>query len=280
MYKVRVNNKFFRSLTEASKFLHLNKQWLSKELKNKQATTYKDLLVEKVEVYQNPKNKIPRKARRGIPVLVDGVAYDSCKAAERVIGCSAGSLSDAIRRRGKTVFMGYNVEPLYPSMVGKRKRSPKDSVKVLCKTTGITYNTIEEAAKVAGADSWTMSKKMTTAGGFIDKNGNEYVRLSPMVSKNTYEDTGKKLKSHRGFHTRKSQTVINDLPPMPVDELPKEIIEKDIQISSKKEIPQVVKDAINDKIIALLKEKGVYDDIMALLEYGGFTSVKFKKEND
>ena len=130
-------------------------------------------------------------------------------------------------------------------------------------------------SRVAGADSWTMSKKMTTAGGFIDKNGNEYVRFSPMVSKNTYENTGKKLTKTRSFSTRKSQTVVKDFPPIPVDELPKEIIEKDIQISSKKEIPQVVKDAINDKIIALLKEKGVYDDIIALLEYGGFTTVKF-----
>lgn len=278
MYKVRVNNKFFRSLTDASKFLHLNKQWLSKELKDKQATTYKDLLVEKVGVYENPRNKKPRRTRRGIPVLVDGVAYDSCKAAERVLGCGAGSLSDAIRRRGKTVFMGHNVEPLYPSMVGKRKRSPKDSVKVLCKTTGITYNTIEDAARFAGADSWTMSKKMTAAGGFIDKNGNEYVRLSPMISKNSYENTGKKLKRTRYFSTRKSQTVVNDLPPMPVDELPKEIIEKDIQISSKKEIPQIVKDAINDKIVDLLKKSNIYDQIVDLLNYGGFSTIKINKD--
>ena len=40
------------------------------------------------------------------------------------------------------------------------------------------------------------------------------------------------------------------------------------------EITQIVKDAINEKIILMLKEKGLYEDIVNLLNYGGFSTIK------
>ena len=274
MQRIRVNNKFFRSIAEAARFLHISKASLHENMKNKQAITYKDLLIEKVEEPKEPKIK-PRK--RGIPVLVDGVLFDNCAAAERAIGCSSSTISDALRRGAKTVF-GHKVEALYPSMLKKKKNTTNrygKSIKVECITTGVVYNSINEAASVANCDSWTMSKKMETSGGFVDARGNEYRRLTPMITKNTYEDTGKAVQfkksyAHREpnkeFLTIDESLVIAQKPGEPLIPVGKE---------DKPDIPQVVKDAINDKIIALLKEKGVYDDVIALLEYGGFTSVKF-----
>jgi len=260
-----VNGKIFNSMNKAAKFLRISVSTLADRLRNKEATVYKDMLIEKTKIEPKPKPQPRLLKRKGIPVLVDGVMYNSCKEAETFLGCANGSVSDAIRRRGKTMFLGHLIEPVYPSMVGKRKRKTKDAVKVLCKTTGVTYNTIMEAAKVAEVDDWTMSRKMEVAGSFIDKYGNEYVRLKPMKTKNNYGNTGKTIKFNRsqrfiGCETLKQVSFDNIKPIEPVKE--------------KKEVPQIVKDAINEKIILMLKEKGLYEDIVNLLNYGGFSTIK------
>ena len=56
-------------------------------------------------------------------------------------------------------------------------------VPVKCLDTGKIYNTISEAARDAKIHMWTMSLKMEKNGKFIDKNGNTYVRLKPMVQR-------------------------------------------------------------------------------------------------
>lgn len=259
-----LNGKIFNSMNKAAKFLRISVSALADRLKNKEATVYKDILIEKAKIEPKPQPKLLK--RKGIPVIVDGVMYNSCKEAERIIGCGARSLADAIRRRGKTTFFGHQVEPLFPSMIGKRKINKKDSVKVLCKTTGITYNTITEASKVAEADDWTMSKKMETEGSFFDKNGNEYIRLKPMKTKNNYGNTGKTIKFNSaqrfiGCETLSDIKFDNVKPVEPVKE-------------KKDTVPQIVKDAINEKIILMLKEKGLYEDIVNLLNYGGFSTIK------
>lgn len=272
MQKIRINNKFFRSLTKASEFLHLNKQWLSNEMKDKEAITYKDLLIEKVETPKNPKNRVPKHTRRGIPVLIDGIPYKNCAEAERVIGCAASSVSDALRRGAKTVC-GHTLEPIYPSMVKRKTQLKKSNVKVLNKTKNVYFTSISEAAKYAKVDDWTMSKKMESAGSFIDAEGNEYIRLEPMKTKNKYENTGKTLKKKIKHHTRLSNMkgCIN-LNEISFDEI------KPVEPPKKEEIPQIVKDAINEKIISILKEKGLYEDIVNLLNYGGFSSIKVIKD--
>jgi hypothetical protein len=255
-----LNGKIFNSMNKAAKFLRISVSALADKLKNKEATVYKDILIEKAKIEPKPQPKLLK--RKGIPVIVDGVMYNSCKDAERIIGCGTGSLADAIRRRGKTTFFGHQVEPLYPSMVGKIKRRTQDAVKVLCKTTGITYNTITEASKVAEADDWTMSKKMETEGSFFDKNGNEYIRLKPMKTKNTY----KKTHNTARFYSNRCEelTKVNSDNVKPVE-----------PVEEKKDaVPQIVKDAINEKIILMLKEKGLYEDIVNLLNYGGFSTIK------
>lgn len=74
--------------------------------------------------------------------------------------------------------------------------------KVICITTGQEFDTIDAAARFAGAKRWTMGVKMETAGGFIDSEGREYRRESPMETKNQYSNTGKELQVVKNEYTR------------------------------------------------------------------------------
>lgn len=257
MQQVRVNNKFFRSIADAAKFLRMPRVTLSAKMKNKQAITHKDLLIEKVQETPKPKHRNTGVKRAAVPVLVDGVAYNSCSEAERAVGLPPCVISKALRCNQRHCC-GHDIEPVFPSQI----KPIEKKVKVYCETTGIMYDSIKEASKVADVDNWTMGKKMEASGAFIDSKGRVYKRMTPMNTKNKYKDTGKSVKHKREYAPRcvkLGEPTVISIPP----------------VAQKPEVPQVVKDAINDKIIALLKEKGVYDDVIALLEYGGFTSVKF-----
>ena len=286
MQNIRVNNKIFDSLSKAAKFIGIQRSNLSVMLKDKKATTYKDLMIEKLDT---PKKKTKRGYSRCIPVLVDNVAYNSISDAERALGLSENTLAKPLRQ-GRKIYKGHTIEYVLPSQKDKIKHKNIKAVKVLCVTTGVTYDRLGDAAQVAGVDSWTMSKKMEASGGYIDKNGNEYVRLSPMVSKNVYKDTGKTLKAIRGFNPRPSRrgvklniketfvpvdtalNLANADARFPIVDAPKS------EPAQKPQVPQVVKDAINDKIIKLLKDNGIYEQIVDLLNFGGFSSIKIKND--
>lgn len=290
MQNIRVNNKIFDSLSKAAKFIGIQRSNLSVMLKNKKATTYKDLMIERLD---KPKKKTKRGYSRCIPVLVDNVAYNSISDAERALGWSENTLAKPLRQ-GRKTYKGHTIEYVLPSQRDKIKRKNPKAVKVLCVTTGVTYDRLGDAAKVAGVDSWTMSKKMETSGGYIDKNGNEYVRLSPMVSKNVYKDTGKTLKAIRGFNPRPSRrgvklniketfvpvdtalNLANADARFPIVDMPKPLTQA--PVDKKQEVPQIVKDAINDKIVDLLKKSNIYDQIVDLLNYGGFSTIKINKD--
>lgn len=76
------------------------------------------------------------------------------------------------------------------------------AVRVYCKTLNKWFNSITDAANFAGAKQWTMGLKMGRSGKFIDKNGNEYTRETPLKSADNYKDTGptvqKKFGDKRG----------------------------------------------------------------------------------
>lgn len=280
MQNVRVNNKIFNSISKAAKFIGIQRSNLSVMLKDKKATTYKDLMIERLDSPE--KKKTGRGNYRKIPVLVDGVAYNSIGDAEKSCGFPVNTLAKPLRQ-GRKIYKGHTIEYVLPSQ--KDKYSHK-TVKVLCVTTGVTYNKLGDAAKAAGADQWTMSKKMETSGGYIDANGNEYRRLTPMVSKNMYKDTGKTLKSKREYSPRPSRrgVKLNTTGAfVPIDtaletaKSKREVLFPNA-IDAKTQVPQVVKDAINDKIIKLLKDNGIYEQIIDLLNFGGFSSIKIKND--
>ena len=70
-----------------------------------------------------------------------------------------------------------------------------NKIMVYCKTIDRWFPSIQSAAKFAGVNGWTMGMKMQSSGGFIDANGREYIRKTPMKSKNIYPDYGKRYKN-------------------------------------------------------------------------------------
>lgn len=291
MQNIRVNNKIFDSISKAAKFIGMQRSNLSNMLRDKKATTYKDLMIEKLDKPVVKKTK--RGQFRNIAVLVDGVAYNSITDAEKLCGFCAGTLAKPLRQ-GKKTYKGHTIEYVMPSQKDKIRHKSTKAVKVLCVTTGVTYNRLGDAALAAGADAWTMSKKMEASGGYIDANGNEYRRLTPMRTKNTYKDTGKKLKSKREYTPRPSRrgvklnttgtfvpidtalNLANADARFPIVDMPKPLTQA--PVDKKQEVPQIVKDAINDKIVDLLKKSNIYDQIVDLLNYGGFSTIKINKD--
>ena len=57
MQNIRVNNKIFNSISKAAKFIGMQRSNLSVMLKDKKATTYKDLMIEKLDKPVVKKNK-------------------------------------------------------------------------------------------------------------------------------------------------------------------------------------------------------------------------------
>lgn len=66
----------------------------------------------------------------------------------------------------------------------------KPRVKVYCKTLDKYFDTLSAAASFANENPWTMGVKMATAGYFKGKDGNVYERLTPLISKRNYKNTG------------------------------------------------------------------------------------------
>lgn len=88
-------------------------------------------------------------------------------------------------REGKRLAKSKKLITSNTTVQTNSKAKNNKSVPVKCMTTEKIYNSISEAAKDAGTNMWTMSLKMEQCGKFIDKNGNVYIRLKPMVQRTT-----------------------------------------------------------------------------------------------
>lgn len=125
-----------------------------------------------------------------IRIQLGNTKYFSLEEASKSLNLKSSSgLKNAIYA-GKTEYHGLPLKVL-------RSIKKTDGVKycpVYCETLKRKFKTITLAAQFAGVNDWTMSKKMTTSGQFIDDKGNVYRRLKPMNSKNTYENTGSTMK--------------------------------------------------------------------------------------
>ena len=261
MQNIRINDKIFRSMTKAAKFLGIPTVTLSEKMRNKQAITHKDLLIEKIK--PEPKVKHRRRART-VPVLVDGVAYNSIMDAETTLNFPRGVLSGALSA-GQKFYKEHKIEYVYPSDAGRRNHNVK-KIPVYCKNLDRKFDSILEAAAFAGVDSWTMSKKMEFSGGFIDSAGNEYVRLKPMKTKNVYKTTSKTLDRIVPEYTRTVKPKDEQqLPPVP----------------QKPQVPDVVVEAIQEKIKRIIEDSPIHDQITELMKYAGLKKIIFTMpEND
>ena len=112
------------------------------------------------------------------------------------------------------------------------------------------FDSITAAAEFAGANAWTMSLKMQVFGYFEDKNGCTYYRMDQMRTKNKYTSSSPKMiKKEYKKRVRTPQKVEK-----------KE--EKQENIIIKTEDPAI--EAINEKIVSILKKAGIYEEIQKL----------------
>jgi len=89
------------------------------------------------------------------------------------------------------------------------KRNYKRS-KVLMKTKSgyeHMFESIQEAAKFAKANAWTMSLKMEVFGYFEDKNENKYYRQDKMKTKNEYKSSEPKITKIMPKYNKKRSTI-------------------------------------------------------------------------
>lgn len=79
------------------------------------------------------------------------------------------------------------------------------NIKVYCEKTGKEFNSLKDAAKELGLDSWTLSRKIESNGFFVDENGNKWKKTEKMKTKNKYKKTTPYYKEmkHRIFGHRK-----------------------------------------------------------------------------
>ena len=128
-----------------------------------------------------------------ISISVDNVKFNSVKEAAQLCNMSKGALYSALNKRASSV-KGYYIEHLGKNTFNitknsiakvseKPTRGAKAAVQVKCLETGKIYPSIGAIAKKLGVNMWTMSVKMEETGKFIDKQGNSYIRLSPMVKR-------------------------------------------------------------------------------------------------
>lgn len=140
--------------------------------------------------------------------------------------------------------------------------SRKYGCRVWCPTLDKWFNSIRAASRFAGANDWTMSKKMEVSGSFIDANGNKYIREYPMKTKNDYVDTGNTIKSVRTFKGRRKRKTANTEPTFTFQEL-----------------PAPVQDLINSEISRMLVSNVPWEEIKAFMLKMGCKKIVLSLDN-
>lgn len=128
--------------------------------------------------------------KRKIKISVDNVPFDSVAEVAQLCDIKRATLYWCLSHNDKVKTVnGYKLECLGDhtfNLTKTDKSTTKESrhaVKVKCLETGKVYPSIGAIAKKLGVNMWTMSVKMEETGKFIDKQGNSYVRLSPMIKR-------------------------------------------------------------------------------------------------
>lgn len=157
-------------------------------------------------------------SKQPIKVIVEGTVFDSINAAARYLNVHASNVWSAAHGSGKLKDLSIKFEKPEQSQalslekgyqVSKHKYKKRGGCPVICETLNKKFKSINAAAKYAKVNDWTMSKKMETAGQFVDNDGNVYKRILPMNTKNVYTNTGDTLKKvHVVKHRRVNKTEV------------------------------------------------------------------------
>lgn len=182
-------------------------------------------------------------SRTKIAVKIEDKVFNSLKDACQYLKLKhCAGLAHALKK-GNSTYNGLRIERISPISKIKNKNDRRPCP-VMCENLNVKFKTITEAAAYAQADSWTMSKKMETAGQFIDKNGNVYKRIKPMKSKNTYTNTGDTIKKPRAFAHRKTNKIYVQ---PEVQEVKPAVIQPAQPVIDK---VQLAKDVLKEKVIS------------------------------
>lgn len=155
-------------------------------------------------------------------------------------------------------------------------------VKVKCITTGAEFKSIKEAAEYAGENNWTMGIKMSAFGYFEDSQGRKYIREVPMVTKNVYTG-GKspKVEKHMPKTTRKKKIKPSDFDLMKIPDLKPfdkfDNMPRQVMSEKHDKCPQIVKQAVGEKIKQMMKDAHIWDDVVQALDFLGVDKFEIKK---
>ena len=137
-------------------------------------------------------------------------------------------------------------------------------IKVYCETLDIWFNSIQDAAKYAGCNDWSMSKKMDIMGSFVDEAGNVYKRAEPMKTKNKYYTATNYTSVKRGKYSRK----------------PNEKKEKVAASFKFADLPKAVQELIEEKTKEMIDTNKPWSEIKNFLKKMGCKKLTLKVEED
>ena len=157
-------------------------------------------------------------ARARILVSVDGGKLRNVMDTAEKYNVKANSLYMALHNNQKYFFDyrinkidKYTYDLITSKASSKERNLSKRAVGVKCVDTGVVYPSISAAAKACGEHMWTMSVKMEETGKFIDKEGKEYVRLTPMnkLTDRTYGIKASAITRDIKPYKKSTQTIEN-----------------------------------------------------------------------
>ena len=150
-----------------------------------------------------------------IKVQLEDQIFNSVSDAAKFLDLKTPSSLYAAIKRNQKAYKGFRLTAIKANKTTTTPKAAHRHVPVYCENLNKTFKSIEEAARYAKVSGWTMGVKMTTAGKFVDLNGNVYTRLLPMQSTRSYRNTGETLQHvyKNPQYLKGKQTMIEEVKP-------------------------------------------------------------------
>lgn len=175
-------------------------------------------------------------SKQPLKVIVEGTIFDSISAAARYLNVNSASVWAAAHGSGRLKNLAIKFEhpelsqalSLERGYQSAKRKAKRKGCPVICETLNKKFKSIREASVYAKVNDWTMSKKMETAGQFIDNEGNVYKRILPMDTKNVYVNTGDTLqKIHNVKHRRINKEPVIESKPTVMEVNPVSVLQNE-----------------------------------------------------